>query len=246
MMKSSNMQDNNLTNKMLEPEIKAMVLNKLLATGKLESRPLVVNELTLNNFSRRVDLALFEKKTFTAFEIKSEADSLNRLEGQLKTYTQYFDKVIVVAASKHISQVLKTVPENVGIWEVRGSKIVVIKRGKIQRLTTAKRLIQMMKVVELSKLVTTEGLSLKNKNRKVFEKALLKIPVTRLKKHAFQSLYSRFETSLDQFYGAIQDRNIIPNDLDLLSRFKASSSHRNKKDANRKEKWAAFREHPDL
>ncbi len=48
-----------------------------------------------------------------AVEVKSEADSLSRLDGQVRAYLDCFDKVIVVSASKHVSHVLQMVPREV-------------------------------------------------------------------------------------------------------------------------------------
>ena len=237
---------NSPNERVLEPDIKTLVLNKLFSSGKLNSRPLIVNELTLNNFSRRVDLAVFENNCFSAFEIKSESDSLSRLEGQTKTYLEYFDKVIVVAASKHIQNVKNIVPENVGIWEIRDNKIIILKRGKIRRVKEPIKLIQTMKVDELAKLATKENLSLKTKNRKSLENALSKTPVKRLRSHVYTSLLSRFNTGLNQFYDAIYGRTISNNDLDILSRFKAQKKFQHAKKAKRKEQWAQFLERTEL
>lgn len=53
-----------------------------------------------------------------AFEIKSERDTLERLEGQLGTYLRFFEQVTVVCAEKHVEAVKVHAPEAVGIIAV--------------------------------------------------------------------------------------------------------------------------------
>lgn len=54
----------------------------------------------------------------TCYEIKSELDNLNRLEGQLHSYRKIFNKVYVVTSSIHRQQVLEVAPLDVGVLEV--------------------------------------------------------------------------------------------------------------------------------
>lgn len=56
--------------------------------------------------------------TGTVYEIKSERDSLSRLERQIADYRKVFASVNVIAGEKHIRNVLSTVPEDVGVLEL--------------------------------------------------------------------------------------------------------------------------------
>lgn len=53
--------------------------------------------------------------TATAFEIKSERDSLARLTKQIANYKKVFATVNVIASEAHLKGVLQTVPEDVGV-----------------------------------------------------------------------------------------------------------------------------------
>ncbi|CAL8898190.1 sce7726 family protein [Kocuria varians] len=53
--------------------------------------------------------------TSTAYEIKSERDSLARLRNQVFNYRQVFATVNVVVSTSHLSDVLKATPEDVGV-----------------------------------------------------------------------------------------------------------------------------------
>jgi hypothetical protein len=74
------------------------------------------------------DLALFDfiNNIFYCWEIKSEKDSLKRIEKQLLNYTSFFNVVYVICASKHINELVnflnnKSYCRNVGIIEVDNS-----------------------------------------------------------------------------------------------------------------------------
>ena len=132
----------------LEPELKAMLLNHLRNRKSLSCSDTIMNEFTVGDFSRRVDLALIRDCELIGFEVKSEADSLYRLEGQTQKYLEYFDKVVIVAASKHIPSILSLVPNNVGVWEVLGDRIVIRRRGIKKRISKKLSFIEMMRVSE--------------------------------------------------------------------------------------------------
>jgi uncharacterized protein CbrC (UPF0167 family) len=62
----------------------------------------------------KADLAILNG-TATVYEIKSERDSLARLANQVENYKKVFAKVYVIAGENHVSGVLQTVPEDVGV-----------------------------------------------------------------------------------------------------------------------------------
>jgi len=53
--------------------------------------------------------------TSTVYEIKSERDSLARLQRQISTYATVFARVYVLAGENHIQTVLASVPRSVGV-----------------------------------------------------------------------------------------------------------------------------------
>ena len=65
----------------------------------------------------KADVAILNG-TATVYEIKSERDSLNRLERQIAAYSTVFAKVYVIAAEGHVHAVERTVPDFVGIMQL--------------------------------------------------------------------------------------------------------------------------------
>ena len=62
----------------------------------------------------KADLAILNG-TATVYEIKSERDSLARLDRQVRAYASVFARVYVIAADSHVDAVINTVPDGVGI-----------------------------------------------------------------------------------------------------------------------------------
>jgi hypothetical protein len=79
---------------------------------------LIVDELGLELGGARVDLAVIGDDLH-GFEIKAEADTLDRLPIQAVVYGRTLDRVTVVAGSNHLAGVLALVPPWWGVWEVQ-------------------------------------------------------------------------------------------------------------------------------
>lgn len=117
---------------MNEQAIKTLLQAKLAASphGKEAA---FISEMFIDDFSRRADLVMANGK-LAAFEIKSEFDSLDRLDGQIKSYVRLFEQVTVVCAPKHISGVQDKVPEEVGIWTLtQTNSFKIIRHAKYVR-----------------------------------------------------------------------------------------------------------------
>ena len=68
--------------------------------------------------------------TATAYEIKSERDSLSRLKSQVESYMRVFAAVTVIASEEHVPDILATVPSDVGV-------LCLSKRYRIQTVRMA-------------------------------------------------------------------------------------------------------------
>lgn len=62
----------------------------------------------------KADLAILNG-TATAYEIKSERDSLSRLAKQLEAYKKVFARVVVIAGQTHVDMILKSTSSGVGV-----------------------------------------------------------------------------------------------------------------------------------
>lgn len=66
----------------------------------------------------RADAILVRENKLIGFEIKSDRDSLERLEGQIKNYSKFCNLCYVVTGNKHINKMTEHVPEFYGIIKI--------------------------------------------------------------------------------------------------------------------------------
>jgi hypothetical protein len=91
---------------------KAALMHKiLLGTHSLQTASML-NEFRVCEC--KADLVILNG-TATVYEVKSERDSLNRLERQVNAYSKVFAQVCVIAAEDHIHALLGSLPQSVGV-----------------------------------------------------------------------------------------------------------------------------------
>jgi hypothetical protein len=91
---------------------KAALTHKILLGKHSLQTASMINEFRVGDC--KADVAILNG-TATVYEVKSERDSLTRLERQIAAYATVFAKVYVIAAETHIRAVANTVPDFVGI-----------------------------------------------------------------------------------------------------------------------------------
>jgi len=91
---------------------KAALTHKILLGKHSLQTASMINEFRVGDC--KADIAILNG-TATVYEVKSERDSLTRLERQIAAYATVFAKVYVIAAESHIQAVTNTIPDFVGI-----------------------------------------------------------------------------------------------------------------------------------
>mgnify|MGYP003293590024 FL=1 len=66
----------------------------------------------------RADAILVRENCLIGFEIKSDRDSLERLESQVKNYSKFCNLCYIVTGNKHIDKITEYVPETYGIIKI--------------------------------------------------------------------------------------------------------------------------------
>lgn len=145
-----------------EPEIKAAAIDWLERKGVLKQSTLV-NELMVANSERRADLAIINGHLH-AYEIKSDADSLNRLEGQVKTYLKHFDKVTLICTKKFTIAALDKLPKEVEIIEIertssKNYKLTTKRRGKRVKICKPEGFLSFVDKKNIIKLLRSNGVA---------------------------------------------------------------------------------------
>ena len=95
-------------------EIRQNFHRKRLRRQHAQKDTLVIDELGLNHGKCRADIAVVNGQ-FVGYEIKSNNDSLRRLEKQVKSYNAIFDKISVVVGDRYINSIQSHIPEWWGV-----------------------------------------------------------------------------------------------------------------------------------
>lgn len=195
----------------LEPHIKASLINHLRRINYIDLGTPIFSEFSISTSSRRADLCVVHKGRLTAFEIKSEADSLYRLKGQLSDYVNYFDKVVVVTAPKFTNQIINQAPKDVGVWEVSNDVITKKRRGSFNLIQDNTRIASFLRKKEvktlLSKARVPEGSSLSELSKR------------RVRDFVIHKLSEKYRPHYQQFWNEVENRDVSISDLELLSPF---------------------------
>jgi hypothetical protein len=99
---------------MNDKQIRESFYNKKLRKHYANRDTLIVNELGLKHGRCRADIAVINNQLI-GYEIKSDDDSLCRLDKQIEIYNNVFDLATVVVGTRHAEAVNSRVPEWWGI-----------------------------------------------------------------------------------------------------------------------------------
>lgn len=155
---------------MTEAEIRNTLIARLSASAS-GTDAAFISEMFVDGFSRRADLVMANGK-LAVFEIKSERDTLDRLEGQLQSYEKFFEQVTVVCAEKHRTNVEKLAPEKIGIWSVKkNGQLSVIRSAKSCQLPSIHHWLSFLPVDELKCLLKQQGLPTTGNRDKLLQTA---------------------------------------------------------------------------
>jgi len=96
-------------------DIRLALINKLNELYAHDPHTLILQEFGLFEHRVRIDLAVVNGMML-GFEIKSDADTLERLPYQQEIYNKIFDKVVIVVGESQVNKIDAVVPKWWGIW----------------------------------------------------------------------------------------------------------------------------------
>jgi hypothetical protein len=99
--------------------------------------------------------------TATAYEIKSERDSLSRLEKQIASYMRVFATTNVIVGENHLDDVLSSIPVEVGVLELSAKyRISVVRKAHEDATRTCSHSIfDSISLYEASNILASNGIS---------------------------------------------------------------------------------------
>lgn len=137
-----------MADRLRDSDLRGAAVHRLLAHARKSEDTLVLHELGLNHGASRVDIAVINGH-IRGVEIKAEADTLDRLPGQVAAYGQVVDRATLIASERHLPAALHLLPEWWGVISARraANGAVVFRRlreERVNRQTDAVSLARLM------------------------------------------------------------------------------------------------------
>jgi hypothetical protein len=203
--------------RLLEANIKIMVLQHLRSRRLLSANTPITSEFFVDGLRRRADLAAFGR-IFTAVEIKSEADTLVRLPAQLETFKKFFDRVFLVVAEKHADRAASIAHADVGIWSLGGGVITELRAATTNPCIGKKNMARLLTISEMRKANSKYSTRPDGQRRRDHEAAVERLSEYRLRAVVRDSMRLRFKELTANFWATLDDARTPRQALDVLSR----------------------------
>ncbi|GIO06234.1 hypothetical protein J31TS6_22620 [Brevibacillus reuszeri] len=172
--------------KLRDHDVREILLEKLTSIHEHEQDTRIINELAVCGGLSRVDVAVVNG-VLHGYEIKSESDTLYRLQSQMTEYNKVFERVTIVAAEDFLPKLRETVPPWWGIMVVknRKGKILLnsVKKGRKNPSIEADSLVQLLWRQEALELLKKRGLEkgfLSKPKAAIYDQLVKEIPLREL------------------------------------------------------------------
>ena len=162
----------------------------------------ILEEKTMG--SARADIVMVTPTLLYGIEIKSDADTYERLEKQVKYYNWYYDRNIIVVGSTHARRVAEHVPEWWGIISVeitgKDADFLVLRKESENPRVKDHRKITMLWRPELNHLLELNHLpKYRDRSKEFVRKVLLeRVPAELLWPQVYEELFERDYTTIGQ------------------------------------------------
>ena len=224
-----------------EKDIKALLISHLIRKKKISSKTTLINEFSIDNYANRADIVTVHGKNLDVYEIKSEADTLQRLQNQVNKYQQFFNKVTVVCDPKHSRYILDIVPNTVAVWEMKNLVFKVLQRGR-SRTIPQSSMLKMMTKQEISKLSFTFNIQFYGQTKEQLETDLQQIPSSEIINFAVRSIENKYASSSKRFWKSINKAGEIDyGHLEKLSPFLPEKRRMEQLKKNQARFWKKWR-----
>ncbi|MEA3536992.1 sce7726 family protein [Rhizobium sp. CC-YZS058] len=142
-----------------DPMIRAEIRRRLSA-AHLGKDAVIVDELRVNRGGARIDVAVVNGH-IDGYEIKSDRDTLQRLDHQVGLYGQVADRMTLVVGESHRDEALLRIPDWWAVMVARragnGCRLVRDRRGRLNGATSIEALLRMLERHELIALLSGHG-----------------------------------------------------------------------------------------
>lgn len=154
----------------------------------------------------RADIMMVLPDMIAGIEIKSDADTYERLKRQVRDYDKYFDRNIIVVGSTHALRVREHVPENWGIIsaEEKNGKFdfYIVRESALNLKRKIKLKMSFLWRTELADILSKNGMCRYTGKSKAFvsDRIIEKVPEEVLNRQISDELFERDYTTYEESY----------------------------------------------
>ena len=169
--------------------MREIVVEKLILDGWVGADDVLIHEMVVGDNERRADIVVANGH-LTAFELKSEADTLDRVAGQVESYRRHLEKVFVVIDKKFNRTIRPAIPKSVGIWVVDNGRIKEERKAQ-RRLLSKEAALSLLHVNDLKALLRENGITPQSRRSGLIAQAT-QLPISHLRNAARTAVKARY------------------------------------------------------
>ena len=196
--------------------LKCKLIDWIMKNAKSKNYALS-SELLFSEQKRYADIVKISEKISIAYEVKSEADRINRLLGQLECYMSVFDYTYVVCHESHMEEILKISNPHIGIIVEKKGVLSSIRKPKKSKNINALSLLFSYSRKEIQTKFPQKNTSKLNIDL-VRVQASSTVNTRELERDFKQKLYKENKEKTNIFFREIYPGKVNPDDLFILSR----------------------------
>lgn len=129
--------------------LKAAFIDFVLAN--FDDSVIIGHEVMYGSLGKFADIVLLYKGDTYAVEIKSDADSLSRIDGQIHEYQKMFNYVIVVCGEKYLPQLREKLPSGVGLCLANNNEVKELRKARRKTRLDKEEMLFSIKAAYLAK-----------------------------------------------------------------------------------------------
>ena len=182
---------------MRDADVRAAVKQYLAAEHAGDSSTRIVEEMGVWAGTVRIDIAVINGE-LSGFELKSDRDTLERLPTQADIYSRVFDRVTLVAGSRHAEKASAVVPQWWGLFTATASNVgVVLQQIRPSLLNPSQEpylVAELLRKDEAVQVLERVGLAQGWRSKRVrliHERLASELPLSALKDHVRAALKAR-------------------------------------------------------
>lgn len=130
-----------------DSDVRPALRSYLQARYASNADTILIEELGLSRGQVRVDIAVVNGQLH-GFEIKSDRDTLRRLDGQVALYSKVFDRATLVVGDRHLAETIKILPNWWGVLRICTVKarprFKIVRRGRTNPRKDPRLLVELL------------------------------------------------------------------------------------------------------